>query len=90
MATNNPALMKMARERLKGNWGLAIGTFLVYTLLTGAAGAFDYAFSIITLLIGGPLSLGAAVFSLSIARNKEARLEQLFDGFYHFVNALVA
>ena len=33
--------------------------------------------------------MGAAIFSLSISRGKEGRLEQLFEGFNHFATALV-
>ncbi len=32
MKTENVVLMQMARESLKGKWGLAIGTFVVYML----------------------------------------------------------
>jgi uncharacterized membrane protein len=43
-----------------------------------------------TLIITGPLVLGIALFSLSIARNENARFEQLFDGFKNFGLALGA
>lgn len=97
----NVVLMRMAKESLKGKWGLAIGTFLVYTLLVDAS-QFNYSYFnlfgshftvstfIITLIIGGPLTLGAAIFSLAISRNQEARFEQLFKGFNNFGTALGA
>ncbi len=90
MNAENIALMRSARESLKGKWGLAIGTFLIYTLLTTAPGSVEHRGSILTLIIGGPLALGAAIFSLSIARGKEARLEQIFQGFNNFSSAFVA
>ena len=90
MRKSNVVLMREARESLKGKWGLAIGTFLVYILITGLPGTVQPAASIISLLIGGPFALGAAMFSLSISRGKEARLEQIFDGFKRFSIALVA
>ena len=95
MNTDNQALMRASRESLAGKWGTAILTFFIYTLLTatsGAARSHGSAFTIsstLTLIIGGPLALGAAIFSLSIARGKEARLEQLFLGFNNFANALI-
>jgi uncharacterized membrane protein len=46
--------------------------------------------SILTLIIGGPLALGAAIFSLSMSRGKEARLEQIFQGFNNFSTAFIA
>jgi Predicted integral membrane protein len=96
MNTENITLMRAARESLKGKWGLAIVTFLIFTLLTTATGSVRPHGSILTLsttltlIIGGPLALGAAIFSLSISRGKEARLEQIFQGFNSFSTAFVA
>lgn len=78
----------MARASLKGKWPLAIGTFLVYTLITSSFGAMRQA-GVIGLLIAGPLALGAAMFSLNLSRGREAKLEQLFDGFRLFSKSLV-
>lgn len=80
--------MAMARESLRGKWPLAIGTFLVYTLITCSFGAMRQA-GVIGLLIAGPLALGAAMFSLNMSRGKEAKLEQIFDGFRLFSKSLV-
>lgn len=88
MAKENADLMEKAREALKGKWGLAIGTFLLYTFIMGSFGAMRRV-GLVSLLVAGPMELGAAIFSLSIARGKQARLEQLFDGFRFFTNALV-
>ena len=88
MKTENVILMRMAQESLKGKWGLAIGTFLVYILIVGATGSIPGIGTIVSLLVSGSFALGAAKFSLSIARNQEARLEQLFDGFKNFGNVV--
>jgi uncharacterized membrane protein len=96
MNTENITLMRAARESLKGKWGLAILTFVIYTLLTTTTGSVRphgsvlTLSSMLTLIIGGPLALGAAIFSLSISRGKEAMLEQIFQGFNRFSTALVA
>ena len=90
MTTENLTLMRAARESLKDKWGLAIGTFLIYILLTSIPGSTRSFISIVSLIIGGPFALGAAMFSLSISRGKEARLEQIFQGFNHFTTALAA
>ncbi len=83
----NKKLMAMARESLSGKWGLAVGTFLVYSLVIAAAGSNGIA----ALLIGGPMLIGLAIFSLTIARNQDAKLEQIFEGFKkNFGTALVA
>jgi len=79
----------MAQDSLKGKWGLAIGTFLVYTLILAGVGSIHEPVNLLSLLIAGPLMLGASMFSLTLARGKEARLEQILDGFRYFTNALV-
>lgn len=87
MEQSNVEIMRMAQSSLKGKWGLAIGTFLVYGLLTGVIqiGVRYYSgLSLISIIIAGPISVGAAIFSLAIARNKDAKLEQLFEGFNNF------
>ena len=96
MHTENIRLMRAARESIKGKWGLAILTFFIYTLLTTTSGSTRShgsmltLSSILTLIIGGPLALGAAIFSLSMSRGKEARLEQIFQGFNNFSTAFSA
>ncbi len=88
MATENTTLMSMAGRSLNGKWGLAIGTFLIYTIITGSFGAVPH-LGVLALLIAGPMALGAAIFSLAISRGKEARLEQIFDGFKLYSKSLV-
>lgn len=44
--------------------------------------------TILNLVISGPFILGISMFSLSLARNEDARLEQLFDGFKNFKTAI--
>lgn len=88
MATENPILMKASRTSLKDKWGLAIATFLIYTIITGFFGTIPKA-GAIALLIAGPMALGAASFSLSLSRGQDAKLEQIFDGFRYFTSALL-
>jgi uncharacterized membrane protein len=93
MNSKNVVLMRIARESLQGKWGLAVGTFLVYTLISLAfrvpSGQYP-PIGLISLIISGPMSLGAAIFSLSLSRNQNARLEQIFDGFFRFSTSLGA
>ena len=85
MNTENVVLMRMARESLSGKWGLAIGTFVVYLLAIGCISLI-----LLGVIVAGPMALGLAVFSLSLARNQEARLEQIFVGFRKFGTSLLA
>lgn len=88
MTTENPALMRQAKDVLKGKWGLAIGTMFIYMVIMLVIGSIPKVGSIIPLIIGGPFALGLAIFSLSLARNKEAKIAQIFQGFDNFVSAL--
>ncbi len=90
MNTENIILMRSARESLRGKWPLAIGTFLIYTILVSIPGSSRSSVSLISLIVGGPFALGAAMFSLSISRGTEATVEQIFQGFNRFTTALVA
>ncbi len=82
--------MQQARESLAGKWGQAIGALLVYMLVMVAIQLIPFAGAIIGLLIGGPMAIGLATFSLALARDKEANINQLFEGFNKFGLALAA
>jgi len=91
MKTENVVLMKMARESLTGKWGLAIGTFVVYILIIVGVQVITHYFPIaglLSVIIAGPMAVGLATFSLSISRNQDAKLEQIFQGFNYFGKAL--
>ena len=90
MKTENLVLMQMAKESLKGKWGLAIGTIVVYLLIVLCIQEIPIVGAIASLIIAGPFALGLAYFSLSISRNQEAKLEQIFQGFNNFGTALSA
>ncbi len=90
MSTENTVLMQQARESLAGKWGQAIGALLVYMLVMVAIQLIPFAGAIIGLLIGGPMAIGLATFSLALARDKEANINQLFEGFNKFGLALAA
>lgn len=88
MRTENSVLMQQARESLAGKWGQAIGTLVVYMVLMVAVQLIPLAGPIIALLIGGPMAIGLATYSLALARNEEANMNQLFEGFNKFGLAL--
>lgn len=93
MRTENITLMRMAKESLNGKWGLAAGTFFVYFILIACIqipSSFIPPIGLASLIITGPLVLGIAIFALSISRNQNAELVQLFKGFENFGNSLAA
>lgn len=85
-------LMKSSKQSLEGKWGLAIGTFVLYMFFSaciqGASKEIP-AIAFLSLLFGGPISLGLSNFTLRISRNEEARFEHSLSGFYNFSNALI-
>lgn len=87
MMTENSILMSKASESLKGKWGLAIGTFVIYMMIVSIIGAL---IPFAHLIVGGAFQLGISIFSLSIARQQDSRVEQIFAGFNNFGRALSA
>lgn len=102
MVKRNAELTKDALESLKGKWGLAVGTFFVYSLIMGILSSgnnsslyqlgiypgYLIGLSLLSIFIGAPLVLGMSNFSLNISRGLDARFEQLFDGFNNYTKSL--
>ena len=87
--TENSVLMTQARDSLRGNWGLAIGTTVIYWAICMAVGLVPFG-QLISLVLSGPLMLGFSMFFLTLSRNQQASLSQLFEGFNRFGTALCA
>ena len=73
--------MSDARESLTGKWPLAIGTFLIFLLISIGATLIPFAGQVIGFLIAGPLAVGGAFFALNIVREQAAKTDDLFFGF---------
>ena len=81
--TQNKVLMAQARESLRGLWGLAIGTIVVYFIISIAVGFVPFIGWLVSILITGPMSVGLCIFSLSISRKQNPQLSQIFLTSYH-------
>ena len=79
--TNNTQIMSEARASLDGKWPLAIGTFLILLLISMGAALIPYAGQVITILMAGPLAVGAAFFASNIVKDQEAKTDDLFFSF---------
>ncbi len=93
MVNENSTLRQMARESLAGKWKIAVITFLLYFLIIGGIeylGEIVPILSLLTIIVSGPIALGISIFSLNIARNKDAKIEQLFEGFRNFGTSILA
>ena len=93
--TNNQTLMEQAHESLRDKWGVAIGSWLIFFILTNLGHHHHYlgnfgenSFGLISLIIGGPLTLGYVSIILLISRNQEPAFELLLSGFKRFGVAL--
>ena len=92
--TSNQALMTLALKSLKGKWGIAIGAWLAFFILTNLqigwewrgndGGNYKVALEIVGLIISGPLSLGYTTLILLISRNQKPDFAILFGGFKRF------
>lgn len=90
MNTENSTLMKMARESLEDRWALAVGVCFLNVIITTAVQFIPYLGTLVSIAISGPLLLGLSLFILSISRDEEAYLEQLFEGFKNAGTATAA
>lgn len=77
----NSELRNEARLSLEGKWGLAIGTIVVYWLISGVVQSIPYVGWIVGIAIGGPLYFGLITFFLNISRGDDAALDNIFIGF---------
>lgn len=82
--TANKVLMTQARESLSGKWGLTMGTYVVFTLVSIGIAQIPILGQIINILITGPIAIGFAIFALALSRKQEAKFSQVIDGFQKF------
>ena len=99
---NNSEIRNVTKEILKGKYKNVMLPFLLAILLISLSQSQDlytyiyeaygktYLFSIgsIALFIQGPISIGLATYSLSIANKEDYRYNQIFTGFKYFFKAL--
>ena len=74
-----------AKKALKGKWGIAIGVYFIYAIISNIIGAIpeEYSWLLIILLIvvSAPLSVGYSWFYLDVKRLPNPKIETLFAGF---------
>ncbi|CEI72647.1 MULTISPECIES: DUF975 family protein [Romboutsia] len=95
-------LKNSAKMQLKGHWGLAILTCLIYTIIVEGTGVESgtatswlnenivITLNIIGLIFAGPIQLGFSRFILNLAiDNEKAKFTDLFSGFNVFIKSFV-
>ena len=90
MKTENSILRQQAINSLTGKWGIAIGGCLLTLVISSVISNLPIIGFIASLILTGPLQLGFAKFILSISRNNESIIDQLFEGFNDFNRAMVS
>lgn len=75
--TPNSELAQKAKETLKGHFGAAIGTSVLYFVITNFA-------SCLALFFIGPMLLGLYFFFMNVARRQSPMVSNLFDGFKQY------
>ena len=100
---NNSEIRNVTKEILKGKYKNVMLPFLLATLLLSLtqqqelySSAYEsyglnyvFTFGSLALFIQGPISIGLATYSLSIANEKEYSYTQIISAFKHFFKALI-
>ena len=76
----NTELMLEARRSLKGKWGLAIVACIVSWIFSFLS-QIPYLGLLVGIILGPQIWIGISSFHLSISRNQNSKLEQLFRTF---------
>jgi len=90
MLKANQVILREAWDELSGRWWPVVGVFFVYLLILGGLQGGKESGSLLSLILAGPLNLGAAIYSLSFIRKENPSIGQLFQGFNKFLTALAA
>ena len=79
---NNILLRSEALASLnKDKWGISIGAFLIYIIVTSAVGLIPIVGGIGQLILAGPFLVGYYYFFLKISRDESVDIEDLFIAF---------
>jgi uncharacterized membrane protein len=89
MFTTNREIMSNARGQLKGKWESALLAVFVYLLISIPVGSILKIGWIAGLIISGPLAYGLNYYFLTLNRNANPVLKDLFKGFSLFGKSFI-
>ena len=75
---DNKSLMRLAREALRGKWGLANGGMVFYCLVVGLVGVIPGIGQVASIFIVGPMMGGLAIFSLALRHNTKLTFQNRY------------
>jgi len=79
---NNILLRSEALASLNNDkWGISIGAFLIYLIITGAIGLIPVVGRLVQLVLTGPFLVGYFYFFLKVSREESVDIEDLFIAF---------
>jgi uncharacterized membrane protein len=81
-------LKQRAKDVLSGNWGVAVVVYVINTALCGLVGAIVPGLGAIA--ISGPMEAGVDSVYMTLQREEEPSVEQIFSGFENFLNTFLA
>jgi len=79
-------MKQLAKQQLRGNWGVAVGAVLLVALISAGASAI---MGIVELLIMGAMSVGLCSLYVNIVRKGSGDITDLFSGFRNFFNNFI-
>ena len=89
--TANQDLMTLARQQLKGMWGLGVWVTIITFAISIGLSLIPHVGGIIDFIITGPFMIGIAMFYLRVARKQNVpRVSKIFEGFNYFGAGFVA
>ena len=81
-------LKQPAKDVLSCNWGVAVVVYVINTALCGLVGAIVPGLGAIA--ISGPMEAGVDSVYMTLQREEEPSVEQIFSGFENFLNTFLA
>jgi uncharacterized membrane protein len=90
----------LALQTLKGKWRIAVGasalsillvigpTLIIQELMAGSTNFEIFLINIENIIIGAPITFGLILFMISLFRNNEMGIGQIFSGFEYFVKVV--
>lgn len=87
---SNSEIRRVARRKLKGNWGTTILALIIYLLIVIPISLIPFVGIILNLIFTGAFTLGFAILFLNLIRSDKAKLGDLFKGFNNFGRAFLA
>lgn len=81
---SNSEIRYAARERLRGNWGMAVLVAFLYIVIATALSSIPGVGAIISLIISGPLAFGLYAYYLLLVRGDRPEVGVMFSGFQLF------